>query len=95
MIIRGDARLIVRVWPKDSLRKNACAMQFDKAMGIVISYIRRFFSMNFHHVVQVVSPAVGTNDVRSGGEMRHQHFLLFRPYRRLHASVLEDDQESF
>jgi hypothetical protein len=40
----------------------------DKAIRIVFSYIDGFFSMNFHHVVQAVSPAIGANDVRSCGE---------------------------
>lgn len=46
-----------------------CAKRLDEPVKLVFSYFGGFFPMYFHHVVQAVSPAIGTNDVRSCGEM--------------------------
>lgn len=56
-------------------QSDPCGKQVDEPISLVVSYFGKFFPLYFHHVVQAVSPAIGTNDVRSCGEMRTSALL--------------------
>jgi hypothetical protein len=42
----------------------------------MVSYLGGFFPENLHHVVQPISPAIGTYNVRSCVEMKRQSSSL-------------------